>query len=504
MLPKPQDVYDRDSEWEDMADFAVSPLPGLRIAVVYGRRRQGKSYLLRRLAERTGGLYFLATEQTEPVSLSRFAGSLATWLGAPGNGLMFEGWESALSTTAGLMLERAATMGQGRPPMLVLDEFPYLVHATPGLPSIVQGIYEQLGPGSTSSQAPLRLVLCGSAISIMSQLLSGTKALRGRGALDLKIKPFGFREARRYWGIENVHAAFVHQAFLGGTPGYRDLVMNPDVPEDPAEIGRWMARNVLRPAMPLFDEANRVIHEDPRLRDTALYGSLMAAIAAGESSPTKIGGLLGRPASALSYQLRTLESAGFVDRRQDLLMQRHPVITVADPVVRLHHLVIEPHQADLEAGRALQVWQEAEHTISSKILGPHFEALATEWVTRYAREEAGIQTGVTGHATVACREHKTSHEIDILALERRARPRTSGSAVAFVGEAKSGDHRPGIADLERLEHIRALLTANGHDATKAVLGLFSTNGFTDQLTTEAARRSDRVLLTGLDQLYGTG
>jgi len=145
-----------------------------------------------------------------------------------------------------------------------------------------------------SERVPLRLILCGSAISVMSGLLSGTKALRGRGALELRVKPFGFRAARVFWGIENVAAAFVHNALIGGTPGYRELVPNPLVPEDPAKIGDWLARNVLRPTTPLFDEANRVIHEDPRLRDTAVYASLLATIAAGESSPAKIGGLPGR------------------------------------------------------------------------------------------------------------------------------------------------------------------------------------------------------------------
>ena len=67
-MGKPIDVFDRDREWADLAEFASPGLPGLRIAVVYGRRRQGKSYLLRRLAEAGGGLYHLATEQTEAVS----------------------------------------------------------------------------------------------------------------------------------------------------------------------------------------------------------------------------------------------------------------------------------------------------------------------------------------------------------------------------------------------------------------------------------------------------
>jgi len=496
---KPIDVFDRDQEWADLADFAAPDLPGLRIAVVYGRRRQGKSYLLRRLAEAGGGLYHLATEQTEAISVRRFAEALAAWQGLPAGALGFDGWEHALDVATELMAARPS--GPDMAPLLVLDEFPYLTQETPGLPSLVQSLYDRFGPGSGERATPLRLILCGSAISVMSDLLSGTKALRGRGALELLVKPFGYRDTRNYWGIENPYTAFLHHALIGGTPGYRELVPDPHVPEDPTRIGTWLARNVLRPSVPLFDEANRVVHEDPRIRDTAAYASVLAAVAAGESSPTKIGGLLGRPAASLTHQLTMLETAGFIDRAQDLLLERRPALTVADPVVRLHHLLIEPYQADLEARRAEQVWDETAHTVESKILGPHFEALATDWVRHHARDEVGLDVGATGQTVLSCREHKIGHEIDILSLARGAHPRTTGTPIAFIGEAKSRDRRPGPAQLQRLEHLRDLLTANGHDASGARLGLFSTTGFADELTAHARRVGDEVLLVGLDQIY---
>jgi hypothetical protein len=499
-LGKPADVFDRDSEWADLADFVRSPLPGLRIAVVYGRRRQGKSYLLRRLANGVGGLYHLATEQAEPVSLRRFGDSLATWAGLSAGAFGFDGWERALRTGMEVLAARAR---QGPPPLLVLDEFPYLAQEAPGLPSIVQSLYDGLGPGATAAAEPLRLILCGSAISVMSDLLSGTRALRGRAALELRIRPFNYRNAREYWKIENAATAFTHNALIGGTPGYRELVLDPRVPEDAGQLDGWLARNVLRPAMPLFDEARRVVHEDPRIRDTAAYSSVLASVAAGESSPTKIGGLLGRPATSLAHQLTTLSSAGFIDRQHDLLLDRRPVITIADPMVRLHQLVIEPYLADLEAGRAGEVWAEAGHTLESKIFGPHFEALAAEWVAQYAAAEAGLAVGPVGQTVIACREHKAGHEIDVLALARGARPRTPGTPIAFIGEAKYRDRRPGLAELRRLYHLGGLLTEAGHDATGAVFGLFSASGFTDELAAQAAQSQGEILLTSLGMLYGT-
>ena len=214
------------------------------------------------------------------------------------------------------------------------------------------------------------------------------------------------------------------------------LVPDPRVPEDPGQLGGWLARNVLRPSMPLFDEARRIVHEDPRIRDTAAYSSVLAAVAAGESSPTKIGGLLGRPATSLAHQLTTLASAGFIERSHDLLLDRRPVVTITDPMVRFHQLVIEPYPADLEAGRARQVWAEAAHAVESKVYGPHFEALAAEWVSRYAAAEASLAVGPVGQTVIACREHKAGHEIDVLALARGARARTPGARAPMIMKEK--------------------------------------------------------------------
>ncbi|MGH3198201.1 MAG: hypothetical protein ACRDNT_20310 [Streptosporangiaceae bacterium] len=245
-----------------------------------------------------------------------------------------------------------------------------------------------------------------------------------------------------------------------------------------------------------------MVHEDPRIRDVATYSSVLAVVAAGEGSPTKIGALLGRPATSLAHQLGMLAAAGFVERRHDLLLERRPVVTVADQLVRMHQLVIVPFLADLEAGRARRVWAESRHTVESKIYGPHFEALAAEWVARYAYDEAGLAVGPVGQSVIACREHKAGHEIDVLALVRGCRPRAQGTPIAFVGEAKYRDRRPGLTELRRLEHVRDLLVAADHDASAATFGLFSGTGFTEDLMAEAARSRGQTLLVGLKTLYG--
>jgi hypothetical protein len=80
----------------------------------------------------------------------------------------------------------------------VLDELPYLLDHSPEIPSVLQELWDEgrdrPGPGAA-------VIVCGSALSVMADLLSGTRALRGRVTLNLLIQPFGYRLTREYWEI---------------------------------------------------------------------------------------------------------------------------------------------------------------------------------------------------------------------------------------------------------------------------------------------------------------
>jgi predicted AAA+ superfamily ATPase len=92
---KPAHVFDRDREWRALADFAADPRPEATLGIVTGRRRQGKTYLLRSLAAATGGFFFEAAEATEAESLRMFGAALARHTGSAAD-FSFPDWENAL------------------------------------------------------------------------------------------------------------------------------------------------------------------------------------------------------------------------------------------------------------------------------------------------------------------------------------------------------------------------------------------------------------------------
>jgi hypothetical protein len=159
----------RDAEWTGLAGFAADARPGATLGVVSGRRRQGKSYLLQALATALSGIYFPALELTETVSLRLFADELIRFSGSPVP--PFRDWLDVIPYLFRLAGDRVVPV--------VIDEFPYLVKASPGLPSISQ---RELGPGGSGSASRVRLLLCGSAMSVMGGLLSGPAPLRGRAS----------------------------------------------------------------------------------------------------------------------------------------------------------------------------------------------------------------------------------------------------------------------------------------------------------------------------------
>jgi hypothetical protein len=127
-------------------------------------------------------------------------------------------------------------------------------------------------------------LLCGSALNVMGKLLSGTAPLRGRAGLELVIPPLDYRLAAQFWGIADPRLAVKVNAIVGGTPAYRREFVRNDVPAGPDDFDAWVIRTVLNPETPLFREGRYLLAVEPDLRDTALYHSVLAAVAEGNGT----------------------------------------------------------------------------------------------------------------------------------------------------------------------------------------------------------------------------
>jgi hypothetical protein len=487
---RPADVFGREAEWRALADFATAPGAGLRIGIVRGRRRQGKSYLLRRLVRATGGFYHQALEEEPAQALARLGTELGHHLGLPSGRVALGDWSEAVRALVGL---RATG---GGPVVVVIDELPYLLEHSPQLASILQRAYDD---AREHRDAPVRLLLCGSALSVMSNLLSAQRPLRGRATLDLVVDTFNYREAGQFWGITQPQVAFRVHAVLGGTPGYRDLLSAP-IPRSVRGFDQWLLAGPLDPASALFREADYLLDNARSLTDRALYHSVLAVVAAGHTTQAAIAAQLGREQRAVQHPLRVLQETGFLIRADDLLRQRRPTYRIADPIVRFHQSIIRPDIARFEERRSAEAWADAADRFSSQVLGPHFEELARDYVLRYAAPHilGGAPTRV-GTAVINDAAGRSQYQLDVIALhEQPRRPRT---AVLLLGEAKHSTTPRTTRDVVRLERIRDLLAKRADlDVSQTRLAIFGAGGFDRALRQAAENRSD-LILVDLDDLY---
>lgn len=486
VLARPPQLYDRETEWADLSRFTAAPAGSPRLGLVYGRRRQGKSFMLELLTAATGGFYHQVLEEERVPALAHFAQASAAFARLPEWAVgRFEDWGSAFRALA----EQAA----GRP--IVIDEFPYLLRESPELPSVLQAAFD----GARSGRHPaFHLILCGSALSVMTRLLTGQQALRGRAVLDLPVRAFDFRQSRAFWQIRDPDVAFLVDAVLGGPPGYRDL-LDGAVPATTGEFEDWLAAGVLNPSHALFREAEYLLSEDPSLVDRALYRSIIAAIAGGEATRRGVASVLGRPDTALDHPLDQLERAQFILRDSDLLRPNRPLLRVADPLLRFHFAVLRPDIARFEVRQTREAWANAEPRFKSQVLGPHFESLARSWTGRYASARTlGGRPRRVGFVQVSDPAAKRSFELDV-AVEAEGEKVDRKPVLLAIGAAKGGDAPAGLADVARLERLRGLLAARAEVGRTRLL-LFSRSGFDADVAALAGRRPD-LELVDLERLY---
>lgn len=480
MIDKPDRIFDRDVEWGHLTRFTERGADRPQLGVISGRRRQGKTYLLEALTRATGGFYFGATEGTEAESLRLLGEALGTHTGAtiPPR---FADWDEAVRYVL-------ATRFDGP---TVIDELPYLIKAAPVIPSILQRELDRAAATGT----PLSLLLCGSAMSVMGGLLSGSAPLRGRANLELVVRPFEPGMVAAYWGVEDARLAALLHSVVGGTPAYRRFV-NDDRPESLDDFDGWVMRTVLDPATPLFREARYLLDEEADVRDSALYHSVLAAVATGNSTRGGIANYIGRKAADIGHHLNVLEDCRLFRRDPDVFRSGRSRYRIAEPLITFYEVVMRPQWGLLESGRAEAVWPDAQARFSAQVLGPHFEDLCREYALDAPAAVFGGLPGVVGAGIVADPARRSQIEIDVAVLA----PVVPGEPrrVLSLGEAKWGEPI-GSRHIERLRRARDLLATRGYDTRDTVLAGYSGAGFEPGLDASADR--DRVRTIDVNALF---
>jgi hypothetical protein len=397
------------------------------LAVVYGRRRVGKTRLLVEWVHAERGLYTVADQSASAVQRRYFAEAAASVF--PGFAdVDYPDWRSLLSRFA-----REATQARWRGP-LVLDELPYLVLAAPELPSVLQQWIDH-----EARAARIAVAVAGSSQRMIQGLaLSAEAPLYGRAREVLALAPLPPR-CLGDLDIGTLTARIDFFAAWGGIPRYWELAV-----ESGGDVESSIVDLVLDPLGPLHREPDRLLIEE--LPPAMELRPLLDAIAAGAHRVSEIGGRMGRPATSLARPLQRLQELGLVRREtpfgEDEERSKRSLYKLDDPFFRLWFEVVAPRRGQLVSATSRE---------RRAILRQHWNALAsTTWEELCRMGLPGLQTRspLAEHGPwLAGQRWWQAHasEWDIVS-------RSSTSRALLIGEARWSRKAFGVRELECLAH----------------------------------------------------
>ena len=326
------------------------------LGVVYGRRRCGKSRLLREILPPGQAVYYVGDDRE--ASLQR--ASLATEIGRllPGfDQVTYPDWDALLGRW----------WREARPGMvLALDEFPSLVAVAQELPSLLQKYLDREG------ERGVHVLLSGSSQRMMQGLvLDRTAPLFGRASEILKISPLPAGWIEEALNLRDAALAIEAYGVWGGTPRYWELA------GDHPDLRAAIRSLVLSPLGVLFEEPSRLLLDD--MRDTTQAASILSLIGQGCHRISEIAARLGKPVTALSRPIQRLQDMDLIAREIPFAEAprgtKRTLYKISDPFLRFWFRYVEVNRSRLGAGLVSTVEEEILQRLGHHI-GEVWEELA--------------------------------------------------------------------------------------------------------------------------------
>ncbi len=328
------------------------------LVVIYGRRRLGKSTLIKRVLSDTD-VYFLADRsegQHQRVLLAKVLAQVFPDF----EKLTYPDWESMF---------RAVNYRTDKRFTLCLDEFPYLVEQSPEIPSVLQKLVDE-------KQLKYNLVLCGSSQNMMYGLfLDSSAPLYGRADEIMKLAPIRLPYIMEALNLDAV-SAIEEYAVWGGVPRYWELR------ENRSSLDDAMWHNIFSVNGTLYEEPVKLFQDD--VKDIVKTSTIMSYIGTGANRLSEIAARCNEPATNLSRPLKKLIDLGFLEKDIpfgiDEKNTKKSLYKISDPFMAFYYQYVVPNRSFIELGRQLPI-EQALNANFSEFVSMQWEKLCRDAVT---------------------------------------------------------------------------------------------------------------------------
>jgi AAA+ ATPase superfamily predicted ATPase len=456
-----------------------------RLALLTGRRRVGKTFLLTHAWEDRPFFFFTASKTTPEVNRRQLVEDLAAWSGEDLRPEDYPTWRTVFN----LLLD----LRTPDPLVVVLDEFQYLGDGEEGaleVASELNAVWERPRP-----ERPFLLVLSGSAVGTMEALAAGGGPLYGRFAWQGRLQPFGYWHTAEMAHFPSLRERALTYGVFGGTPRYlaaldadRSLVEN-------------ATRLLLDPAGEVRLLVETALDQEEGLRDVSKYRAILHTVASGQTGRNEIAQRAGlKNDTGLRDKLDRLIELGYVETRQNIDARPNAAICygIADAAFRFHQRFVEPNRSVLERYPPERVWAEAVEPHLDAYMGHEFERIVAQAYFRRS-ESLGLPMVAEWGRWEGVDRDRVSVEIDVVA-------RLAGGGV-LTGEVKwTRDPAPIEVHERHLDKLRRMAKAGrrwAHEALEpgAPLLYVAAGGFAGGFAAAVEAGGHPATCWTLDDLY---
>lgn len=425
-----------------------------QFAVIYGRRRIGKTALINKFVQDKKAIYFTAIEENAEDNLQRFSRAIRHFLNPQLNDdSPFASFEQAFREIGEIAKKDRV--------VLVIDEYPYLAQAYPAVSSMLQSYIDHV-----YSKTNMFIILCGSSMSFMEYQVLGYKSpLYGRRTVQYKLRPFTLQEVQELLPHYSKMEAFEINSIMGGIPKYLSLI------SDQVDVLTNVKNTFLNADSILFEEPNNLLKQE--LRDPATYNSIINAIADGASKLSKIATKAHLASGAISNYLQNLIALGIIGKKipvteQDKPKSKKTLYYIKDGMFRFWYTFVSRNISLIEMGYSTPVIEEIKNNLA-RFLGPSFEELSQAYLWSHMMDKKIVPEYFRhlGYWWGTDQRIRQKVEMDVVGI-------SMDESAGFFGECKWKNEPISRSILEML-----ISRSNLFNYPKKYYYLFSKVGFTD-------------------------
>ena len=437
-------------------------------AVIYGRRRVGKTALISEFVKDKDTIFFTGVETNAKQNLDNFSRCIMEYSTGIAVNTSFPNFQSAL--------EHVFELAKTKRIVLVIDEYPYVARASKSLASTLQLLIDK-----NKDTSKLLLILCGSSMSYMEDHVLAYKApLYGRRTAQVKIKPFEFFEACRYFQKLSGEDKALAYGIVGGTPQYL-MQLN-----DNLSIEDNIKNTHLNPASSIFEEPNNLLKQE--VREPAIYNAVITAIATGSSKMNEISNKIDEDTSVCATYIKNLMTLGIVKKESPYgeKSSRKTIYSIEDNMFRFWYRFVPENISVISRGATNLAYSRIAPELPS-YMGGVFEDICKQYLWKLLLEgKCAVNFSDIGRWWGANPKTKSQEEIDIMGTDKDT---------ALFAECKWTNEKVNLGVLETLVERSTLFSYK-----KTHFYLFAKTGFTKGCIDRANEMGNVTLVTYEDML----